>query len=122
MIRRPPRSTRTDTLFPYTTLFRSLITFPRPFNGGDFVLYASAIASHWHVEVRLFAFAVHYLVSLSDDHRNLILMSFDTINDMICNYNIRNCVRAFAIGCQADCADRKILNLVLGNISASTAR
>src|SRR3546814_6333896 len=27
MIRRPPRSTRTDTLFPYTTLFRS---FPSP--------------------------------------------------------------------------------------------
>src|SRR3546814_3954315 len=27
MIRRPPRSTRTDTLFPYTTLFRS-IAFP----------------------------------------------------------------------------------------------
>src|SRR3546814_4745259 len=28
MIRRPPRSTRTDTLFPYTTLFRS--AFPAP--------------------------------------------------------------------------------------------
>src|SRR3546814_13504905 len=27
MIRRPPRSTRTDTLFPYTTLFRSLGNF-----------------------------------------------------------------------------------------------
>src|SRR3546814_15319695 len=26
MIRRPPRSTRTDTLFPYTTLFRSMLT------------------------------------------------------------------------------------------------
>src|SRR3546814_9116163 len=26
MIRRPPRSTRTDTLFPYTTLFRSVST------------------------------------------------------------------------------------------------
>src|SRR3546814_3252446 len=26
MIRRPPRSTRTDTLFPYTTLFRSELT------------------------------------------------------------------------------------------------
>src|SRR3546814_12164720 len=26
MIRRPPRSTRTDTLFPYTTLFRSDLT------------------------------------------------------------------------------------------------
>src|SRR3546814_10133605 len=32
MIRRPPRSTRTDTLFPYTTLFRSPmgITPPHP--------------------------------------------------------------------------------------------
>src|SRR3546814_19928338 len=27
MIRRPPRSTRTDTLFPYTTLFRSMLVF-----------------------------------------------------------------------------------------------
>src|SRR3546814_3854298 len=31
MLRRPPRSTRTDTLFPYTTPFRSAITaFPNP--------------------------------------------------------------------------------------------
>src|SRR3546814_9110168 len=29
MIRRPPRSTRTDTLFPYTTLFRSCETYRR---------------------------------------------------------------------------------------------
>src|SRR3546814_3604475 len=28
MIRRPPRSTRTDTLFPYTTLFRSAARWP----------------------------------------------------------------------------------------------
>src|SRR3546814_12246278 len=45
MIRRPPRSTRTDTLFPYTTLFRSLLhapkaeelgrsCFPHPLGGG----------------------------------------------------------------------------------------
>src|SRR3546814_10334304 len=27
MIRRPPRSTRTDTLFPYTTLFRSRVSY-----------------------------------------------------------------------------------------------
>src|SRR3546814_10384615 len=30
MIRRPPRSTRTDTLFPYTTLFRSAVAARRP--------------------------------------------------------------------------------------------
>src|SRR3546814_1583972 len=33
MIRRPTRSTRTDTLFPYTTLFRS--QFPRDRIGGQ---------------------------------------------------------------------------------------
>src|SRR3546814_1298990 len=36
MIRRPPRSTRTDTLFPYTTLFRSLLgaSVAETFNDG----------------------------------------------------------------------------------------
>src|SRR3546814_19553284 len=32
MIRRPPRSTRTDTLFPYTTLFRSCQDAPCPYS------------------------------------------------------------------------------------------
>src|SRR3546814_1916798 len=39
MIRRPPRSTRTDTLFPYTTLFRSddfLVDLARQHHLGDF--------------------------------------------------------------------------------------
>src|SRR3546814_7063191 len=34
MIRRPPRSTRTDTLFPYTTLFRSAKKTGRPWEIG----------------------------------------------------------------------------------------
>src|SRR3546814_12263012 len=33
MIRRPPRSTRTDTLFPYPTLFRAVLG--ADFKGGD---------------------------------------------------------------------------------------
>src|SRR3546814_5125330 len=41
MIRRPPRSTRTDTLFPYTTLFRSAICARRivlpPFSMGALI-------------------------------------------------------------------------------------
>src|SRR3546814_17383551 len=60
MLRRPPRSTRTDTLFPYTTLFRSIITFTValmawaviPFNSGAVLadinvglLYILAISS-----------------------------------------------------------------------------
>src|SRR3546814_17271303 len=39
MIRRPPRSTRTDTLFPYTTLFRSFVDID-----GDRALEAGTIA------------------------------------------------------------------------------
>src|SRR3546814_9861813 len=34
MIRRPPRSTRTDTLFPYTTLFRSVRVVGAGADGG----------------------------------------------------------------------------------------
>src|SRR3546814_12215957 len=34
MIRRPPRSTRTDTLFPYTTLFRSPLHRRHPFRSN----------------------------------------------------------------------------------------
>src|SRR3546814_15966845 len=41
MIRRPPRSTRTDTLFPYTTLFRSPPDGVEIFNFG----YAASIAN-----------------------------------------------------------------------------
>src|SRR3546814_142814 len=51
MIRRPPRSTRTDTLFPYTTLFRAFAHFASGavraddiicFDGLDFVRIAPA--------------------------------------------------------------------------------
>src|SRR3546814_17637970 len=41
MIRRPPRSTRTDTLFPYTTLFRS------PDGEGELVIADSATDGLW---------------------------------------------------------------------------
>src|SRR3546814_11520795 len=42
MIRRPPRSTRTDTLFPYTTLFRSLASF------GVWTAVAVLIGKRWY--------------------------------------------------------------------------
>src|SRR3546814_3519919 len=38
MIRRPPRSTLTDTLFPYTTLFRSLLSVAVPGWSAIFML------------------------------------------------------------------------------------
>src|SRR3546814_7674414 len=53
MIRRPPRSTRTDTLFPYTTLFRSLDRHGRArvslrLEQGDLRARAGCrLAPHW---------------------------------------------------------------------------
>src|SRR3546814_8990665 len=44
MIRRPPRSTRTDTLFPYTTLFRSLVGIDaREQHGADIEVAQDAV-------------------------------------------------------------------------------
>src|SRR3546814_11686737 len=49
MIRRPPRSTRTDTLFPYTTLFRSeLVQHEDDAERGGPV--SQQIDVHWIVE------------------------------------------------------------------------
>src|SRR3546814_3143351 len=47
MLRRPPRSTRTDTLFPYTTLFRSY-----------------AILSAFFIAIFLIKYRLEYIVAL----------------------------------------------------------
>src|SRR3546814_13085083 len=47
MIRRPPRSTRTDTLFPYTTLFRSELRWFTP--GVEVALCGHATLASGHV-------------------------------------------------------------------------
>src|SRR3546814_1875650 len=46
MIRRPPRSTRTDTLFPYTTLFRSFGLGPKS-RGPPFKSRNPATSRKW---------------------------------------------------------------------------
>src|SRR3546814_3636712 len=60
MIRRPPRSTRTDTLFPYTTLFRSSPIIPHASYGtaGRLAYRAPMVAEALpHLEHRLEAVA-----------------------------------------------------------------
>src|SRR3546814_1816557 len=50
MIRRPPRSTRTDTLFPYTTLFRSTIHAGKGFPRAKFRRPIPAIPARYRGE------------------------------------------------------------------------
>src|SRR3546814_21153038 len=50
MIRRPPRSTRTDTLFPYTTLFRSLkqaVLLSFRLNDMGLIAGGPGLTTHW---------------------------------------------------------------------------
>src|SRR3546814_19269400 len=52
MIRRPPRSTRTDTLFPYTTLFRSLLFHPAHREAALAAIAPGDISQRWKQVVR----------------------------------------------------------------------
>src|SRR3546814_14950139 len=76
MIRRPPRSTRTDTLFPYTTLFRSL-------QGGLFVqqvqptplLFQPWKPGFHHLQLRILRSARMFLNPLLRDRKSTRLNS-----------------------------------------------
>src|SRR3546814_2211233 len=62
MIRRPPRSTRTDTLFPYTTLFRSAVIIPKAqseiiaellaISAADLIVRAAALRDEGHGSIQ----------------------------------------------------------------------
>src|SRR3546814_15679223 len=61
MIRRPPRSTRTDTLFPYMTLFRSA------FDGvPEHLAQARGIGPHARLAIALWQAIADFLKSLVD--------------------------------------------------------
>src|SRR3546814_8942554 len=53
MIRRPPRSTLTDTLFPYTTLFRSFSAYGRMASGKPSPQPSCGISVHTAIHARV---------------------------------------------------------------------
>src|SRR3546814_14685329 len=72
MIRRPPRSTRTDTLFPYTTLFRSgvrILRDPREriIVGNEAIEHSAMVLEKDGLEPHPLAHVVHYV--FDDDAR-----------------------------------------------------
>src|SRR3546814_12975565 len=71
MIRRPPRSTRTDTLFPYTTLFRSVAYCLCP------LLFLCMLITQPLQIVNQFLAAVRVFITLLD----AVLKSLDALLD-----------------------------------------
>src|SRR3546814_12887524 len=73
MIPRPPRATRTDTLFPYTTLFRSEVQLARLALGAQLGQGAHQVAAHG---------AAHAAVAELDDfflavlHQQIVVDAF----------------------------------------------
>src|SRR3546814_18384759 len=67
MMRRPPRSTRTDTLFPYTTLFRSAWLLDLEPRGDERGLFARAMCREEFGERGMLTDYVQQNISLSAD-------------------------------------------------------
>src|SRR3546814_3756564 len=65
MIRRPPRSTRTDTLFPYTTLFRSGLRCHTAFRNACHKPISRALSEIEHVHPSV---ARHRAPPIASDH------------------------------------------------------
>src|SRR3546814_5451576 len=95
MIRRPPRSTRTDTLFPYTTLFRSTL------DSGDSRIYQFCSVQHrfylnaWRQTGRNLVEVGGYILCydstvLTDDHKDCTNDGFFAIHTSRASTQIRS--------------------------------
>src|SRR3546814_18148819 len=83
MIRRPPRSTRTDTLFPYTTLFRSPETLlyaniSKGYKGGTFPVQGAVIEQQYRpvTQESVLAYEIGLKTDLFDGRAHLNLAAF----------------------------------------------
>src|SRR3546814_1730965 len=80
MIRRPPRSTRTDTLFPYTTLFRS-VRFVRPSPRGAPARHCqTGVREHGQSRVATPANPPHHLKAIRSEEHTSELQSLMRIS------------------------------------------
>src|SRR3546814_11202837 len=103
MIRRPPRSTRTDTLFPYTTLFRSLLRNPPVHAPLQQVQRQRAAAEYRVVEAAdieaVAQFGLRLPAQLLDpDHADLVGRGLARIDQVALDLGLDRRVRPRAVG------------------------
>src|SRR3546814_6012646 len=113
MIRRPPRSTRTDTLFPYTTLFRSPIWPPPMMTMSRCVIIRPAAS----VEERpLGASPPHGLPARSEEHTSELQSLMRISYAVFCLKKKKNTDNE-----QADTEDNKTTEVLLHKQKNTTA-
>src|SRR3546814_1180717 len=99
MIRRPPRSTLTDTLFPYTTLFRSLQQLRLAALAGDFQFVGGhelRLACR-HPHLALLGHAGQALGQLADD---LLLVAAQLVDRKSTRLELQSLMRiSYAVFC-----------------------
>src|SRR3546814_15219717 len=92
MIRRPPRSTRTDTLFPYTTLFRSFSKVGPPVildkNGSKIVEFHSSNIYYSGSTVLMFTITPDHQVQVQ--RANHLIAYRDKVNACISSTDTRH--------------------------------
>src|SRR3546814_9260968 len=94
MIRRPPISTRTDTLFPYTTLFRSKV-------GDVRILVIGATGVRGRPTVRQLVRQGHEVVALVKSAESAAVASFDGATPIIGSLFDERSVATAMTGCKA---------------------
>src|SRR3546814_17756354 len=94
MIRRPPISTRTDTLFPYTTLFRSKV-------GDVRILVIGATGVLGRPTVRQLVRQGHEVVALVKSAESAAVASFDVATPIIGSLFDERSVATVRTGCKA---------------------
>src|SRR3546814_4654432 len=110
MIRRPPRSTRTDTLFPYTTLFRSGHQRTRrpparrhrriPGSGWRSEEHTSELQSLMRISYAVFCLKKKKTLIISRQHTSVsikLVQRFPIYNNSIHKINYRNKVKYYII-------------------------
>src|SRR3546814_16075790 len=87
MRRRPPRSTRTDTLFPYTTLFRACTAAPRSAPGRWSARCSDLVSCRW---LRCSAKEVQSVTAGMTEAAGAALAGSKVIDDFECGLHDRH--------------------------------
>src|SRR3546814_13251012 len=110
MIRRPPRSTRTDTLFPYTTLFRSGERLAQQREQPRPVVEVCGLGKNFDARLQVRREAFH---AVSRQSRGMLKPGKRGRSSSICSQGSRSASRAWQVGWRSEEHTSELQSLML---------